>query len=136
MFVTAVYAVLDIEKNELAYVNAGHNPPLWVHCDGSLERLTRTGVALGASEEAKYEQRIIQLEVEDNVLFYTDGLTESFNFEGEFFGEERLVEAINANRCSSASELLDVVELSLLNFVQDMPPADDLTMLVLRRVGP
>jgi sigma-B regulation protein RsbU (phosphoserine phosphatase) len=134
MFVTAVYAVLDIEKNELAYVNAGHNPPLWVRSDGAVQRLTRTGVALGASEEARYEQRAIQFEVEDNLLLYTDGLTESFNAGGEFYGEERLIEALKLNRCSSASELLDVVERSLLNFVQDMPPADDLTMMVLRRV--
>jgi serine phosphatase RsbU (regulator of sigma subunit) len=134
MFVTAVYAVLDMDRNELAYVNAGHNPPLWVRCDGAIERLTRTGVALGASEEARYEQRLIHFEVEDNLLLYTDGLTESFNIEGEFFGEERLIETLKTNRWSSASELLDVVESSLLNFVQDMPPADDLTMLVLRRV--
>jgi serine phosphatase RsbU (regulator of sigma subunit)/putative methionine-R-sulfoxide reductase with GAF domain len=134
MFVTAVYGVLDMDKNELSYVNAGHNPPLWVRCDGTVERLTRTGVALGASEEARYEQRLIRFESEDYLLFYTDGLTESFNFDGEFFGEERLIEAIRTNRCSSASELLDVVESSLLNFVQDMPPADDLTMLALRRV--
>lgn len=134
MFVTAVYAVLDMEKCELHYVNAGHNPPLWVKCDGTLQRLTRTGVALGASEEARYEQRMIQFEREDNLLLYTDGLTESFNIDGDFFGEGRLIEAIQASRCSSASELLDVVEKSLLNFVQDMPPADDLTMLVLRRV--
>jgi phosphoserine phosphatase RsbU/P len=134
MFVTAVYAVLDMNNNELTYVNAGHNPPIWVKCDGTLERLTRTGVALGASEEAKYSERVIRFEVEDNLLLYTDGLTESFNIEGDFFGEERLTEAIQANRCSSASNLLDVVEKNLLNFVQDMPPADDLTMLVLRRV--
>jgi serine phosphatase RsbU (regulator of sigma subunit) len=135
MFVTAVYAVLDMNRSELAYVNAGHNPPLWVKCDGSVERLTRTGVALGASEEARYEQRVIQLQVEDNLLFYTDGVTESFNVEGEFYGEQRLVEAIQANHCSSATEMLDVVDKSLLNFVQDMPPADDLTMLVLRRTS-
>ena len=134
MFVTAVYAVLDMHTSELAYVNAGHNPPLWIKCDGSLERLTRTGVALGASEEARYEQRVIQFQEEDNLLLYTDGLTESFNIEGEFFGEQRLIEAIQANRCTSATELLDVVEKSLLEFVQDMPAADDLTMLVLRRV--
>lgn len=134
MFVTAVYAVLDMDNGELTYVNAGHNPPLWVKCDGKVERLTRTGIALGASEEARYEQRTIPFQVEDNLLLYTDGLTESFNIEGELFGEARLIEAIYANRCSSASDLLDVVEKSLLNFVQDMPPADDLTMLVLRRV--
>jgi hypothetical protein len=46
----------------------------------------------------------------------------------------RLIDAITSNESDSASNLLDVVEKSLLNFVQDMPPADDLTMLVLRRV--
>ncbi|HEX9839517.1 MAG TPA: GAF domain-containing protein [Anaerolineales bacterium] len=134
MFVTAVYAVLDMDKNELTYVNAGHNPPLWIKCDGGVERLTRTGVALGAAEDLKYEQRTIPLQANDSILLYTDGLTESFNLDGEFFGEPRLMEAIAANQCASASDLLDVVEKSLLNFVQDMPPADDLTMLVLRRV--
>jgi len=134
MFVTAVYAVLDMDKNELTYVNAGHNPPLWIKSDGEMERLTRTGVALGATEDLKYEQRTIPLQANDSILLYTDGLTESFNLDGEFFGEGRLMQAIAANQCASASDLLDVVEKSLLNFVQDMPPADDLTMLVLRRV--
>ncbi len=134
MFVTAVYAVLDTTKDELTYVNAGHNPPLWIKCDGSVERLTRTGVALGAAENVQYGQRVVALQSDDSILFYTDGLTESFNIAGEFYGEERLIEALTGGYCASASNLLDTVEKSLLNFVQDMPPADDLTMLVLRRV--
>jgi sigma-B regulation protein RsbU (phosphoserine phosphatase) len=134
MFVTAIYAVLDMEKKELTYVNAGHNPPVWVKCDGSVERLTRTGVALGAAEEVSFKQRVIPLQRNESVLFYTDGLTESFNIDGEFYGEERLVEALKAEYCTSASGLIDSVEKSLLNFVKDMPPADDLTMLALRRV--
>jgi sigma-B regulation protein RsbU (phosphoserine phosphatase) len=133
MFVTAVYAVLDMHKGELTYVNAGHNPPIWVRSDGSLESLTRTGVALGAAEGMRYEQRVIPLTSGDSVLFYTDGLTEAYNAEGEFYGETRLQEALKANHCSSAHELIDIVEKSLLEFVQDMPPADDLTLLVLRR---
>jgi serine phosphatase RsbU (regulator of sigma subunit)/putative methionine-R-sulfoxide reductase with GAF domain len=134
MFVTAVYAVLNMEKNELTYVNAGHNPPLWVKCDGEVERLTRTAIALGVVTGEPVEQRTITLERGDNLFLYTDGLTESFNADGEFYGEERLLESIKSDTCNSASDLLDVVEKSLLNFVQDMPPADDLTMLVLRRV--
>lgn len=134
MFVTAVYAVLDMEKNELTYVNAGHNPPLWVKQGGEAERLTRTAIALGVVTGEPVGQHTIKLESGDNLLLYTDGLTESFNGDSEFFGEERLMEAIQANQYSSASELIDVIEKSLLNFVQDMPPADDLTMLVLRRV--
>ena len=134
MFVTAVYAVLDLDKNEFTYVNAGHNPPLWVRSDGTIERLTRTAVALGVLINDPVEQRTIHLENDDSLLLYTDGLTESFNNDGEFFGEARLNEAILANHCSSAEELMDVVEKSLLDFVQDVPPADDLTMLVVRRV--
>jgi sigma-B regulation protein RsbU (phosphoserine phosphatase) len=134
MFVTAVYALLDMEANELTYVNAGHNPPLWVQENGEIQRLTRTAIALGVVTGEPVGQRTIKFEAGDNLLLYTDGLTESFNTDGVFFGEERLTEAIRSCTCGSASELLDVVENALLNFAQDMPPADDLTMLVLRRV--
>jgi phosphoserine phosphatase RsbU/P len=133
MFVTAVYAVLDMDKDELTYVNAGHNPPLWIRRDGQIEKMTRTAIALGVVTGEPVDQRTIQLEAGDNVFLYTDGLTEAFNAEGTFFGEGRLLEAIGSNHCSSASDLLNVVEKSLLNFVRDMAPADDLTMLVLRR---
>ena len=134
MFVTAVYAVLNMNTNELTYVNAGHNPPLWIKHNGELERLTRTAIALGVVIGEPVEQRTITLETGDSVLLYTDGLTESFNYDGAFYGEQRLTDAIVTNQCSSAHDLLDVVEKSLLDFVQDMPPADDLTMLVLRRI--
>jgi sigma-B regulation protein RsbU (phosphoserine phosphatase) len=134
MFVTAVYAVLDMNNYELTYVNAGHNAPLWVKNDGTLELLTRTGVALGAAENQTYQQRVIPLEKGESLLFYTDGLTEAYNMEGYFYGNERLEESLKANPFTSAHELMDVVEKALLDFVQDMPPADDLTMLVLRRV--
>jgi sigma-B regulation protein RsbU (phosphoserine phosphatase) len=132
--VTAVYAVLDMNNNELTYVNAGHNPPLWVKQDGNIERLTRTAIALGVVIGEPVGQRTIKLEPGDNVFLYTDGLTESFNAENVFYGEERLTDAIVTNQCSSAHEMIDIVEKSLLDFVQDMPAADDLTMLVLRRV--
>jgi serine phosphatase RsbU (regulator of sigma subunit) len=133
MFVTAVYAVLDMTTNELTYANAGHNPPLWLRNNGTIERLTRTGVALGAAEEARFTQNTIQFEAGDNLLLYTDGLTESFNNDGEFYGEERLIQELQAGQCSSAHELMDLIENSLIEFAQDMPPADDVTMLALRR---
>jgi phosphoserine phosphatase RsbU/P len=134
MFVTGVYAVLDMETGELTYVNAGHNPPLWVKCDGSIERLTRTAIALGVVTGEPVMQRTIRMEAGDNLLLYTDGLTESFNDEGTFYGEDRLLETLLSDQIGSAHDLLDVVEKSLLDFVRDVPPADDLTMLAVRRV--
>jgi sigma-B regulation protein RsbU (phosphoserine phosphatase) len=123
-----------METSDLTYVNAGHNPPLWIKHDGSLERLTRTAIALGVVTGENVQQRTIHLEACDSLLLYTDGLTESFNNEGDFYGEERLIQAVLSNECASAHDLMDVVEKSLLDFVRDMPPADDLTMLALRRV--
>ena len=133
MFVTAVYAVLDQETGELTYANAGHNPPLWVRKD-SVERLTRTGVALGASEESNFTERVIQIQPGESVLFYTDGLTEAFNIEGDMFGEERLLRTIGWQETASADDMLNTVETALDEFAGDAPPSDDLTMLAVRRV--
>ena len=133
MFVTAVYAVLNQETGEFIYANAGHNPPLWVRKD-SLERLTRTGVALGASEKSNFTDRTIHIETGESVLFYTDGLTEAFNLEGDMFTEERLLRTVGWQETASADDMLKTVESALDDFAGDTPPSDDLTMLAVRRV--
>ncbi|MBI3738730.1 MAG: serine/threonine-protein phosphatase, partial [Chloroflexi bacterium] len=133
MFVTAVYAVLDQETGEFTYANAGHNPPLWIRADGQLEKLTRTGVALGVVESGLMSQRTIRLATGESVFLYTDGLTEAFSPEGDLFGEDRLLEAIRSDGMSSADELLDKVEAKVNDFMGAQPPSDDLTMLVVRR---
>ena len=133
MFVTAVYAVLDLNTGEMTYANAGHNPPLWVRRD-SLEKLTRTGVALGASEDAHMTERTIQLAQGESLLLYTDGLTEAFNLEGDMFGEERLLRALGWQASASADDMIKMVESALDDFAGAAPPSDDLTMLAVRRV--
>lgn len=133
MFVTAFYAVVSLESGEMAYVNAGHNPPFWLRSDGSLERLTRTGLPLGVMEEAGLAQHAIHLGAGDSLLLYTDGLSEAFSSEGEMFGEKRIEIALSAQRSASAQVLLDEIERILLLFLADQPLSDDLTMLVIRR---
>jgi sigma-B regulation protein RsbU (phosphoserine phosphatase) len=133
MFVTVVYAVLDQTTGEFTYANAGHNPPLWVRRD-SVERLTRTGIALGASEDAHMTERTIQLAEGESLLLYTDGLTEAFNLEGDMFGEERLLRALGWQVSVSADDMIKMVESALDDFAGDAPPSDDLTMLAVRRV--
>jgi serine phosphatase RsbU (regulator of sigma subunit)/putative methionine-R-sulfoxide reductase with GAF domain len=133
MFVTAVYAVLDLNTGELTYANAGHNPPLWVRRD-SIEKLTRTGIALGASEDANMSERTIQLVEGESLLLYTDGLTEAFNLEGDMFGEERLLRALGWQESASADDMIKAVESALDDFAGNAPPSDDLTMLAIRRI--
>ena len=95
MFVTAVYAVLDMDKNELTYVNAGHNPPLWVKHNGSIERLTRTAIALGVVTGEPVNQRTIKFESGDNLFALHRRLDRIIQRDGEFYGEERLLNPSN-----------------------------------------
>lgn len=133
MFVTAVYAVLDPKSGELVYANAGHNPPLWLTEDGKVERLTRTGMALGVVEGTKMEERKLKLKPGAVLLLYTDGLSEAFSASGDFFEEKRIITALQAGKEKSAERILQGVEVDLDKFVGEEAQSDDLTMLLLKR---
>jgi len=133
MFVTAVYAVLDPQSGELTYANAGHNPPLWIRDDGSVEKLSRTMIALGLLDAPVALQRTILLRPGESLLMYTDGLTEAFSPLGEFFGESRLLETIGGALPPSANNLLASLQSALRDFVGGDELTDDLTMVALRR---
>lgn len=133
MFVTAVYGLLDPDEGLLTYSNSGHNPPLLVRADGKVEKLTRTGMALGVIPGSASTERQMQMLPGECVLFYTDGLTEAFSPAGEIFGEERLIEVIGGAQCESAEDLLQTLGRALGEFVGPQPLADDLTMLIVRR---
>ena len=142
MFVTAVYGVLDLEQGKFTYVNAGHNPPFWVREHGdpstgsgqSIEKLTRTAIALGVVEQPGMQERTIPLARGDSLFLYTDGLTEAFSFDGDLFGDSRLMDALKSARTLTADEIIIAVENSLNEFVGSVPLGDDLTMLVIRKV--
>jgi serine phosphatase RsbU (regulator of sigma subunit) len=133
MFVTAVYAVLDPQTGELTYANAGHNPPLWLRGDGSVEKLTRSMIALGIIEAPEVTQRTISLQPGECLLMYTDGLTEAFSPDGELFGEGCLMETVGGGLPASAGALIERVKARLQEFLAGEPLADDLTMLAARR---
>lgn len=135
MFVTAVYGELDLAQGTFTYVNAGHNPPFWARNDGELERLTRTAVALGVMVQPEIGQRVLTMTHGDTLLLYTDGLTEAFSPDGDLFGEARLMKVVKMMQADSADEVIETVEECLNDFVDTTPLADDLTMLVIRRVG-
>ncbi len=133
MFITAAYGVLDTSTGEFIYANAGHNPPLWIH-GGQLERLTRTGMALGVVKDFEITTRAIQLLPGDKVLFYTDGVTEAFSESGSLFGEERLQEIVRSADTSAAG-LLDAIDHELDDFMGELPLADDITMVSIKRIS-
>jgi len=134
MFVTAVYGELDMEQGKFTYVNAGHNPPLWVKTNGEIEKLTRTAIALGVKEQPDIQERTISLSFGDKLFLYTDGLTEAFSAEGDLFGDVRLMEALTHTDAQTSDEVIVIVEEDLNEFIGLVPLGDDLTMLAIRRV--
>jgi serine phosphatase RsbU (regulator of sigma subunit) len=102
-FISLVYGVLDRESRRFSYSNAGHNPPLLVRRD-SVEQLSVGGRILGL-KESSYSAETIQLQPGDRLIFYTDGITETRNSEGEEFGAARLIEAASCFRALPAAEL-------------------------------
>jgi len=134
MFVTATYATLSLETGELAYANAGHNPPLLLRSrTQELERLCKGGMALGVLEGTQLEEHVVSLEPGDYLIFYTDGITEAFSPQEDIYGEERLRMTIQAADGNSAQAMLDAIDHSVIGFAGDTPPSDDRTLMVLRR---
>jgi sigma-B regulation protein RsbU (phosphoserine phosphatase) len=133
MFVTLFYAVLNPQKKLLQYVNAGHNPP-FVAKKGSTDviLLRAKGIAMGVIDDAALEEKDIELDKNDIVVFYTDGITEAINGAGEQFGEKRLVETINQNIDLPPKELVARVKDTVFTFAQGQPQHDDFTLVVLK----
>lgn len=134
MPITAFYALLNPNTGELTYVNAGHNPPLYYHAEGDrLEELSATGMLLGAVEEAEFQEETIVLGAGDFILFYTDGIPDALNAQGQDFGEQRLQEVVNDNKLSSAQGMVKALEKSINQFIGDTPPFDDITLMVVKK---
>jgi phosphoserine phosphatase RsbU/P len=128
-FVTFFYGQLDGPDRTLRYVNAGHNPPIVMHQDGSHHRLTEGGGVLGLFPSQTFALDTMRLEPGDRVVLFTDGVTEAGNVDGEEFGEERLVGLLEENRSGSAKQIqkkiLDAAgEFSRNNWT------DDATLLI------
>ncbi len=92
-FVTFCFTWIDPERRTITYANAGHNPPLLLRGNGGVERLTEGGVVMGVFADAAFAQAELPWSPGDRLVFFTDGITEAANADGEEFGEERLVAA-------------------------------------------
>lgn len=132
-FVTVYCADWDPNTGSFVYANAGHNLPVIVR--GNLETLEPPdlkGVMLGGLPGQVYKEEQIFLKEDDLVFFYTDGIVEAQNREGEMFRIERLVRVLLENTHKKAADIESVVVDTINSFVEGLPQRDDITMVILK----
>ena len=133
LFASLFFGVFDLEASELAFVNAGHHYPFLVTAKGEVRDLVQGGTVLGLVEDSTYEQGAMPFHADDLFVFYSDGITDRANPQGELFGVERLKEAAarSGTDCSAR-----ICLYSLLGEVQGWsagaPAEDDMTLVVAR----
>jgi sigma-B regulation protein RsbU (phosphoserine phosphatase) len=132
-FITFFWGVLETQERRLRYVNAGHNPPLLIRANGTVEQLESGGLILGIMKTvAPYQEGVVRMEKGDVLLMYTDGVSEAMNPQSVDFTEEALErEAISA-RHLPAKEIIAHIRKALEIHTKGSPQSDDITMLVLK----
>jgi phosphoserine phosphatase RsbU/P len=128
-FATFCYARVEPDAGRIVYSNAGHNPPLVVRAGGVTAPLSEGGMVLGIFPENVYAQAEVTIAPGDRVVFYTDGITEARNPEGDEYGEERLAAAAIAARALPVEEIKDALFADVTAFCHGKFE-DDATLIV------
>lgn len=136
MFVTAWLGIMDLESGRLEFANAAHNPPLLKQGEGAFEYMDykkyRRGLVLGGLAEARYRNNEIFLSRGDVLFLYTDGVTEAVNPALKLYGEDRLLQCMEAHYKLPPEELLRAVRSDIDAHAAGMEQYDDITMVVLK----
>ena len=129
-YATLFYGVLDHDCRTLRYVNAGHNPPLVLHRDSSIDWLEPTGAPVGLLPEAVWQERAIRLRPGDRVLAFTDRIIEASSPSGEEWGVEGIVRAADGCATESADHLVRTILDAMDDFSAGVQ-TDDATVAAL-----
>jgi serine phosphatase RsbU (regulator of sigma subunit) len=140
VFISVIYGQFDMKQRKLTFARAGHNPLIVrKRMIGEPELINPKGLAIGLESGQLFsttiEERSLSIEPEDVFVFYTDGISESMNKNGEEFGEERLGQIISQNAHHSAQTILDKITQEINKFAKNTTQHDDFTMVVVKVGG-
>jgi len=132
-FISVFYAILNFKEHTCTYTNCGHNPPMLLRSNGKIELLEQGSAALNILNDAKFNSDSVILGPGDQIIFYTDGVTEVFNADNVEYGFERLRKIILDSNDQSASEIITNIVNSTKTFSSTKLFRDDFTIIVLKR---
>ncbi|MDD5064706.1 MAG: SpoIIE family protein phosphatase [Phycisphaerae bacterium] len=130
-FVALFYAVLDVKEKTITYCNCGHEPAVLIR-DGKIVELNKGGFVLGVEAGAEYEIETLKLRDGDSLLFYTDGLIDAANFDGEFWGCERMLETAKQFTSLEAGQMVNNILGYRRRFVGLASQVDDTSVIVIK----
>jgi serine phosphatase RsbU (regulator of sigma subunit) len=130
-YATAFFSVYEDSTRRLRFENCGHNNPLLVRADGTAERLKGSATVLGMFEAWECSVHETELRPGDVLVIYSDGVSEATSDAGEFYGEERLLEAIRSRRHLPVPELLEALAAEVIEF-SGREQEDDITLVIAR----
>ena len=132
VYLTLFLGILDIDRQELRYVNAGHNPQFVLHDDDGIVAMPATGLPIALYPGQPYQEAAVAVRRRDLLFFYTDGLVEAENEAGEMFGSERLQTLLSRQHAEGVDRILERVEEAARAFRGSAEPTDDATLMALR----
>ncbi len=133
-FISLFYGKLYPQSQSLEYTNAGHNPPLVIRAGTDPSPLDKGGPVLGVLPTSHYESEKITLRQGDILVLYTDGAVEAENPAGEQYSTERLSKIVSSHLQQNASELIETIYTSVIDFRKTPSLADDLTLVLLKKL--
>lgn len=138
MFVTAVFALIDLEKNTCSLFNAGHLPPYKISGNSNeLFKIKRHGITLGAVDDISKDmgdtEVVFEFNVNDKLVLYTDGVSEAMNSYKNEYGFDKLELFLNSNADKCPSELLEALLADVSKFTSDTEQKDDMSIMILGR---
>jgi CheY-like chemotaxis protein len=136
MFVTAFFGILEPHTGRMTYANAGHPPGYLVSQQRgkvTVESLSHTGMALGVTETARWKQKTVRFAPGDYLILYTDGITEAQNQNGQYFGDNHLIDVVLGQVGKTPREMQMAILDEVNGFMGSTPRQDDIAMVIIRR---
>ncbi len=128
--VTMLYAFVDPTTSTLHVANAGHNFPIILN--GTMDEVRLPGLPLGIDDSVEYDERQVKIVPGTSVIFYTDGVIEAMDSNGEMYGYENFRDAVLRYQNLESRDFLDEIFKEISDFTQGAPQSDDITVVILQ----
>ena len=130
-FITLFHAAINVRDMTITYCNCGHEPTVLIR-NRQIMDLEKGGLVLGIDPQAEYEVETVELKDGDSLLFYTDGLIDAANFDGELWGRKRMLEAAKKFSTGSAEQMIKNILGYRRRFVGLAEQIDDISIIVVK----